>query len=61
MRKKTKIIILLSGMAASGKSTIAKEFLFATKDDNYTAKALKEKCGTSEVYKATKALPFSSE
>ncbi len=34
MRKKTKIIILLSGMAASGKSTIAKEFLFATKELN---------------------------
>lgn len=41
--------------------TIISSILFATKDDNYTAKALKEKCGTSEVYKATKALPFSSE
>lgn len=39
---------------------IVSSILYATKDDNPTAKALKEKFGANEVYKALAALPFSS-
>lgn len=40
---------------------IISSLLFATKDDNYTAKALVEKFSDEEVFMASKVLPFSSE
>lgn len=42
-------------------SPIISSILFATKDDNFTAEALKKAYGDEEIYKAKAVLPFSSE
>lgn len=40
---------------------IVSSVLFATKDDNYTAEALKKEYGDNEIFVAKNVLPFSSE